>query len=290
MPFQYTEAIGSRYLRHVPQSLQITSNENWELFVIRMLTGTCDIKHTTTGNSITQRKNLTTATEISHTNITSKTLRDSLRPLTFNECEKYLRDFSRPNSGLFRNVSCELAYYFHYSQEHTHLPAFLHIYRILEYISYSFPLVHASNSSNFQGTFTMLKGFFRGDGGELKFFNKFVNKLFDGDPILNATADINLVGLDPILAARFTSCYSEKLDGMITVDTQTNEASIKYSEIINAIVTIRNKYFHFAIGGQKNIDTYQIKEPNEFFRILNPIFINWIGIIYFEILRSIASS
>ena len=65
------------------------------------------------------------------------------------------------------------------------IESFVHIYRTLEFMSYSFPMIYASKSMDYRGSYEHLKKFMNGDSdGELKFFKTFLKELFKNNILL----------------------------------------------------------------------------------------------------------
>lgn len=87
-------------------------------------------------------------------------------------CDKFLI-YERKNNFVYEHILNELTQYF-VVNDVSPCEGFVHLYRTLEFMSYSFPLIYASKSRNYRGTYDSLKKFLGGDGsGELKFSRSF---------------------------------------------------------------------------------------------------------------------
>ncbi len=189
----------------------------------------------------------------------------------------------RRNNFVYEHVLNEITQYFVISQL-SPCEGFVHLYRTLEFMSYSFPLIYASKTKKYQGTYEGLKKFFLGGAGtgELKFLSHFLKELFEDDSytynyefeILFLTEDIEYLRED------FKEAI--KLD-LFTFENDT--LVIKFKNIIDIFVEIRNRYFHMLLGQGKNNFLDIRYDKNELFSALNPIFLNWLSVIFVKILQ-----
>ena len=280
MAFIYKEIIADRYLQFIPNNLNLNKTTFIEAKLIRLLLGTCDIENTASNFTIHQRKNYSDAQGTIYSRISSKTLKDCLSPFTLLEVDSYLNNTKNNNYSLINDLIIEYTYFLINESNENYTSAFVHLYRILEYISYTFPLVHASTSKNYIGTFQSLQSYFLKDAGELSFLVKFVDKLFENQAILNATTDIQIP--ENNIYRSFKRTIPQNLGNF---DDSYQNLSIKYSKLIEVIISIRNRYFHFSVGGKRNIKSSEIVDPDQFFKQINEPAINWLTIIYFEVLR-----
>ena len=118
--------------------------------------------------------------------------------------------------------------------------------------------------------------------GELKFLSHFLKELFEDDSytynyeceILFLTEDIEYLRED------FKEAI--KLDLFIF---ENDTLVIKFKNIIDIFVEIRNRYFHMLLGQGKNNFLDIRYDKNELFSALNPIFLNWLSVIFVKILQ-----
>ncbi|MDZ7796955.1 MAG: hypothetical protein U5N56_07890 [Candidatus Marinimicrobia bacterium] len=288
MNFDYIEVIPAQFLRHIPKSLNLVETNHIESKLLRLILGTCDIRDSYTLGVIKQRNNYSNALNSKNTNVTSSTIKSLLSPITLSQVDNYLAKNYNVNYSLINDLLYEYSYFFLNEKKGNHTTAFIHLYRILEYISYSFPLVHASTSKNFIGTFSSLKAYFAGDGNELKFLEIFIERLFDSDPILASTFDINVQHSNRSVRDKLYAGFHRVLP---SENAEFNDSiyrvTITYSDLLKIIIQIRNRFFHFAVGGQKNIRSSEIENPDLFFKHINNHAINWISIIYFEVFKTL---
>ena len=62
-----------------------------------------------------------------------------------------------------------------------------------------------------------------------------------------------------------------------------NTMKIRFANIIDLIVILRNRYFHMLLGkGTDNFYDIQY-DKRELFYAMNPVFMNWLTLVYREI-------
>ena len=62
-----------------------------------------------------------------------------------------------------------------------------------------------------------------------------------------------------------------------------NTMKIRFANIADLIITMRNRYFHMLVGKGMNNFYDTSYDKREIFIAMNPIFINWLSMIYKEI-------
>ena len=100
------------------------------------------------------------------------------------------------NKNFFDSLNNEYCNYYYHTDRDSHTVAFLHLYRVLEYISYTFPVMYASSTKDFSQSFELLKTLFSGekDKGELKVFKDFIKKIISNERAYrNLSIDIDIV-------------------------------------------------------------------------------------------------
>ena len=191
-------------------------------------------------------------------------------------CNHFLR-IDRRNEFVYSHMLDELSHYF-VCRKKTAVEGFVHLYRLLEFMSYSFPLIYSSTSMNYRGSFTSLQKFFQGESvGEIGFFKRFLEEVFKNDPLtmnykfsqyIN-TSDISLVEreLNQVLSKTNFSFNG-------------NYMEFEFVDVIDIFTTLRNRYFHMLVGkGQNNF--YDINyDKRIIFEGLNPAFLNWLMQIF----------
>ena len=122
------------------------------------------------------------------------------------------------------------------------------------------------------------------------FLIRFVNNLFENEPELSLSAEFNIPGVNEEIRSKLYRSVKRILDkkeSYITYDDTLYQFKVDYKNLIDLIVFIRNRYFHFSTGsGMKNFKSSEIIDPNLFFEIIIDNSFNWISRIYFEILMN----
>lgn len=159
--------------------------------------------------------------------------------------------------------------------------AFVFLYRILERISYSVPLLYASTQGDFKGTFRDLKAILNADiEGELGMFKKFLGKGRFIDPIKLQVAQKISFATASGNGSQYYSLTEKRFKNFVSVDQNAQEVEIKFSDIPEFLITIRNRFFHSRTGdGKENITTIEMPDPDEYFEKVNPVIASFLAIV-----------
>lgn len=269
----------------LPSELVISERSCNEAILIRLLCGTLKIIYSLNGNQMeyVQSKDYSIPGNIDNNSFKGKIIKDffgfdNFRQTEKRSIDKYLNS-NRRNHFVHEQLLSELTSAIIW-MESSPIESFVHIYRALEFISYSFPLIYASKSMDYRGSYEKLKKFMSGDSdGELKFFKTFLKELFKNNILYNYEFDIFFMSGNE-------SLIEQELSRIITTPYYTfdgNTMKIRFVNIADLIITLRNRYFHMLVGkGTENFyDTRYDKR--EIFQAMNPIFVNWLSMIYKEI-------
>lgn len=199
--------------------------------------------------------------------------------------DKHLRQNLR-QTGFYQETVGELIHAIVRDAEGQHTLCFLHTYRLLERIAYAFPLIYASRTKDFKQAYTNLKKFLGGssDTGELVFFSNFVVESLD-PLLLDGTSLISFQNFPPEDKRRAYSLVREFMQGRCDVNVEGESLDLKNKAIIDLLIILRNRFFHFSPDHPSNISVRQIPDSDAFFKCFNKLFLNWILVIYFEVLR-----
>lgn len=282
----FIENISTRFIASLTTNLTITPSIPKEAIIVRLLTGTLKIRNNFTGEEVSQNINYSKLGREYIRVPSIRPIRESLTsPLSIIDLEKHLIKTNHINDSYYNLLIEEFCSYFISIKRISHTKAFLHLYRILEFISYSFPLIYSSYSRDYFGTYNKLKNYFDTSKNELLFFDAFLEKVID-DTLLETELEIDFSSLPSLLARNYYQIIKRYIkDENLTNDVLNNKLSFQYLHLFKLIVDLRNRYFHFAVGGQRNIKSTEIIESDFFFKMINEEVINWISVIYFEILN-----
>lgn len=189
------------------------------------------------------------------------------------------------NREFFKELLAELSEFFFQSKRNCHTAAFVHIYRALERISFSFPLIYCSIAKDFSHTYKTLQKFVQDENsGELSFLKAFISKTdFIDNARKDVVLDIDFSHLGDSLGGKCLEC----LEGLSTNLTQGMggplTAGIKFRDVHDLFVTTRNRFLHARTGdGAKNIKMSQINDCDAFFSSLNGVFCSYVAQLTLE--------
>lgn len=281
--YKYIDDLSKTHLNKLPESLKLCSCSS-EAVLLRLFSGSVKMQ-SESGIIMRQKIDYTTLSYTESTRDNQAFSRILTEIFSSDEavilCNRYFSQ-NRKNSRIYNQMLIEITKYF-MNEKKSPTVAFIHLYRCLEFMSYSFPLIYASKSKDFMGTFTNLKNFLKGDvDGELKFFKNFTNEMFLSEPTtltyifeMPVNSD-NLEKLSNEFKRVILPHNYEFEDGMIRVEFQNMHS---------LFVTIRNRYFHNLVGqNNKNIEAFDYC-IDDLFLSLNSHFLNWIAYIFITILQ-----
>lgn len=280
--FTYHDAMPGT-TKKLPEALTF-NNPPHEAILCRLLLGTIDIEHNFESSKIKQRINFANLGIVKNQRLGLKVFEEIGLPVLENKdiIDNYFRG-NRRNNSIYRGVLIEFSNYFYQKNKGAYLSSFVHLYRCIEFISYSFPLIYASKSRDYNGTYNALKLYFSDDQkSELKFFKKFQLELIDNN-VLNLRFDIEIESPNSDMSEEFIKIIRSLCSGLDLAEN--NELSLPYKDLFDFTIRLRNRYFHLLSGtNQRNIQSDKIIVEN-LFKGINDIVANWIAYIYFEILK-----
>jgi len=184
----------------------------------------------------------------------------------------------------FELINCIVA-----NKSGRYLESFLFLYRVLEGVSYSIPLIYVSKSKSFNKSFRSLQKYMptKSNEGELLFFKNFIQSQWSDKFFYKLTLDIDIGSIEvEEMRSTYFKLYKEKAKSGIEGETEDEELQISFIGFMDFMIELRNRYFHFLQGGwHNNISTSQIIFPDLFFKPIIDLGINWISIALFEIMR-----
>jgi len=179
------------------------------------------------------------------------------------------------NKYFFDSLNNEFSNFYYHTSRGSHTIAFLHLYRILEYISYTFPVMYAASTKDFSKSFELLKTLFSGDKdkGELKVFKDFI------EIVMSVERDYKRLSIDIDIVSDLDE-YNERIYNTIlsicdksifeeSKNTKYSKVSIKFPEFSSFIITIRNRFFHLKNSQENNIQSVDIVDSDFFFSLIN---------------------
>ncbi|MEL7649298.1 MAG: hypothetical protein AAGU76_14470 [Sedimentibacter sp.] len=281
--YEYQERFSDLKQDKLPSSMQLPTATN-EALLLRILLGQINLKKNATSGLIRPRTNYLRLPYVPTGSTTYSAIGDIFSSIDNkvniidenNDIDNYFTQ-NRRNHDVHEKVLFEISSYF-VNQQQAPITAFAHLYRCLEYMSYSFPMLYAAKSKNYKGTFTDLKKFFSGDtAGELKFFHKFLQVLFeDEETTLKYEFGINLLLSNPL------DCFERECRAIyksFPYAIENGILQIKFENMLEFFITTRNRFFHMLVGqGQENFSSIDY-DIGEYFKSINPYVLNWLSII-----------
>ncbi|MFP5081690.1 hypothetical protein [Pedobacter sp. JCM 36344] len=288
--FELLESYSQSNFERLPNSLRLDKNIKDEGKLFRLLIGSLSISNNVTGEVIRQNYNYSILGKPKVVRFSINLFTDPISPSALIEdINQYLTASAPANIQLFKDLTNEFCYFYFYRQKGNHTLAFLHAYRILERISYTFPMLFASKARDYVGTFSKLQNYFNGSNSELKFLNLFINDFFE-EEFLNYKVKFNITAHNEDIR----ESYFKIIKMLCTANSppinytfnEFSDITIDNKDSLNLMIHLRNRYFHFASGGQRNISSSEMVEPSDFYEILNEHFVNWLSVVYFKIVKN----
>lgn len=256
------------------------SDNSYQYLLIRLLLGTATVSRGSTRNK--QATDYSSLPATAQTKTPAIAVKDFLTSYSIGGSVKRLIKVTRgDNREFYKEILSEFLNFQIQTIRGNNTSAFVFLYRILERISYSVPLLYTSTQSDFQGTFNDLKSILNADiDGELGLFKKFLGKGRFIDPIkLQVPLKISFSTASGH-GANYYDLTCKRYKKFLSTDKTNNEVEIKFSEIPEFLITMRNRFFHSRTGdGKNNITTIEMPDSDEYFGKINPIITNFLAIV-----------
>lgn len=260
--------------------LQAGADRSYQYLLTKTLIGSSSLHYR--GSRVRQNVNYSVLPQTIQAKHGREAFADFLNNFSVGLNEKeFIRKTASLNRNFYQDVLIEFSHYFIQTHRNCHTAAFAHLYRLLERMAFSAPLLYCRASTDYYGTFDELKTLFTGidKAGELGFLKKFLNqgKLID-TVLLDFTYRLDFSRhADKTL---HWNSLSRHFSGFVTKDPATHQFEIKFREMCSLTTTIRNRFFHLRTGdGQDNISIRNLGDPNDFFSEVNKAVSSFISMI-----------
>ncbi|MDD2271118.1 MAG: hypothetical protein PHP95_04195 [Desulfuromonadaceae bacterium] len=215
--------------------------------------------------------------------------------LKLDDYEQFINKNRHKNRKFYKPLLNEIAGCIYYEELERHTSAFVHLYRAYEHMSYAFPMIYASKTDDYIGTFENLRKWLTnsesdGNVGELRFHKSFITTLFKGSPELSSTIDIHITAKDEFKENIFNGltqkvlCWNNSTQ-FTTSTVSPDKISVSFVEFHSFIVNLRNRYFHYSNARRDNIGLDDIIESDLLFSMVNKASINFIATIFHGVIR-----
>lgn len=287
--FSYEENFKPSLVEKLPDKLKVSDNSSELLLLIRLLSGAIKFVHLHSGKAVLQKCNYFSSDMEGYAQYWQKKFPALIGDdYTAVDLAEYVGAVRFKNRRFYKEILAELTNYFLHESRGSHTASFVYLYRVLEKISYAFPLVYVSKSDDFLNTYGYLKDLMSDakSAGELGFFKKFVKVLYSDDPLGESSVDFSIVVDEEHKQLQlFDLLRSLCAQSMIAESTDSPRLlSIKFTEVGSFIVTIRNKFFHYMNGGASNIDSGSMIDSDLFFSLINRRCMYWLSTVFLGIL------
>lgn len=286
--FSYADNLQQRIYTQLPQSLKISGNRDPEiLLILRLLSGNVELTHNYSNIVIKSRVNYFSSDFTRFNNWKSEFPCLFSEDTTSDDISVFIENTKYVNRSFYSTILSEISQFILHSKRGSHTSAFIYVYRILEKISYAFPLIYASKTQDFLKSFGQLKDLMVGDSEkkELGFFKTFVNMLYKDDSISDTSVDIKFDTTDSDVREQMFKSIKEVIgNAIIHADTiEFDMLSIKYCDMGSFIINVRNRFFHNLNGGAKNIESDKIVDSDELFSFINPMTMYWLAMLFLQV-------
>lgn len=281
---------------NLPDGFEISDSSPSNYRVSRLIMGGVSVTNIMTGNEIQLNTNYLGFSYEFDENINdienlAKIFGESIN---VDDLRNYFFDvrFKSKNTIFFRRLENEFCNFLYYQSKGNYTTAFIFLYRILEVVSYSFPLIYSSRSYDFKGTYGALKLMFEENSGkqkgELGFFKSAINVMFKDreDGLLGTSIDFELneeFEINEKIFSAVNNICSDKIFHTSTVENST--IAIVFGEMGSFIITIRNRFFHLFNRGDRNLESVDFVDPDLFFSIINEPTFKWLSMVFLEVNR-----
>lgn len=280
--FDYIEGIENIDQLNFPDTLRLNETPTSEALLFRLLLGSLSLKANGTEAIIEQKIFYGQLKETFENHDFDNPIHFWASPeFGLIDLDYYFKK-NRGNKLLFDELLTEFSLFFIQKNRNNHTSAFLHLYRGLEYMSYSFPISFASRTHRYFTSFDTFKSFFvNKDDGQLKFFREFIKSLFE-KRFLETKLKIDTYVGEDFFDKRKLSII-KKLCSDFKYWNNGAIVEIEYLYLLDFMITLRNRYFHFQYDRSDNISNLHF-DSESFFESLNDKFANWLALIYLEIM------
>lgn len=261
-----------------------------EAICLRVLLGTCRITNTETESSTDIFTNFLDATRSPNLQNDLTFLDGFEEDLSASDYHARLSSTPLTNRTFYNDFLSEISVAALAHEQNNGTSCFLHIYRAYERLSYAFPLIYASKSHNYIGSFESLKKWIsdakgEGQAGELAFFRNYLESKY-GDE-LDVTYDFHLIGSDETKRRQFRLLKEKILQWKpedVTPGTIENATvSVPFGSLHKVLLVSRNRYFHQMSGRPGNIRQPEIVDAELFFRTLSGPLLTYVAKLFHDV-------
>lgn len=290
VPFEFFDRLPESAILKLPEALKVAGeNDPDVLILIRMLSGNLGIRYAADGRVVRQAVNYFSP-EFKSMGYNwgvkfSKLVGEEVLP---SDVASYIQSRRFINKAFYREIIYELVNFFLHKSRRSHTSAFIYLYRLLERISYCFPLIYVSMTEDFKKSYTQVKSFFgeSRDKDEKAFFKTFIDTIFKDDEVLQTTVDFgfDVPGGSLEDASRLCAAVKRVLHGkeFRREALKETEIFIDYKSVGSFVIAVRNGFFH-NLSKQNNLDPEALRDSDVLFELINDKCLGWIASIFLAV-------
>ncbi|MHC3921424.1 hypothetical protein [Alcaligenes nematophilus] len=288
-PFIFFDGLTESAKNKLPESLRVSGdNDPALLILLRLLSGNLGVL--LGEKRLPQRVNYFSPSFTAFGSMWAKKFPPLLgEDLTIEDIDEYIQIKKFTNKSFYREILYEALNFFVHQQRGGHTSAFIYLYRLLERISYCFPLIYVSMTDDFKKSYNTVKSFFGDskDKDELGFFKTFIDTIFKDDAILQTTVDFDFCtsGQNPGVAEKLCKVIKDLLGKDFRKENLLRDSSIsvEYGNVGRFIITIRNSFFH-NLSRKDNINSEELKDSDTLFKLINTNCLHWICSVFLAVI------
>jgi hypothetical protein len=288
-PFVFFDGLTESAKNKLPEGLRVSGDNDPELLILlRLLSGNLGV--ILKEKRLSQKVNYFSPSFTSFGSVWAKKFPPLVgEGLSIDDIDEYIRIKKFTNKSFYREILYESLNFFVHQRRGSHTSAFIYLYRLLERISYCFPLIYVSMTDDFKKSYNTVKSFFGDskDKDELGFFKTFIDTIFQGDAILDTTVDFNFVvsGQGAGEAEKLCKVVKDLLGKDFKKDGLLGDSSIsvEYANVGRFIITIRNGFFH-NLSRKDNMNSEALKDSDTLFELINDRCFYWVSSIFLAVI------
>lgn len=265
------------------------TNHSSILNIYRLVSGTANIRDNYDNKLYKVRENNIYFPTIINDSLKQQILLDGFdESISLEDLDKYFKK-AKNNKKFYDSLEIELIKCIIAYKKNSYLESFFYLYRIIEGISYSIPLIYISKKTDYKKTYGSLQLFFgKEKEGELQFFKKFISETFKDEDFFKSDIkiDLNIIENEE-LREKYYGLYLAKINASNIIDKDDNNyIKVKFIGYYDFIIELRNRFFHNLKGTwADNFDSTELLYPDIFFKPIALHGLNWFSLILFEIIK-----
>ena len=280
---QFIYKLYGKYEDDYPEELRFCEDNNATLTLLKLITGEIIVKKEGHKNSTIPRDfSMLQYKVLSDSNKIDKTpfinvFADGVDEEIVGKIKEYL-DKDRTNTSIVKSILIELSNCLVKYDNCLYSTAFIHIYRMTEYMTFIFPHIYVKCLNSYKGSYNALKSFFKSED-ELRMFRILRDKIYDKNLILDYefTFDFSDLEEDDFLEIKniFSKNYFE-----IQFNYGNDNIKLSFRDMFDFILSLRNKCFHMLEGTEISYIKIDNSDFDIIFKSITLQIVNWFCVFF----------